>query len=109
MQESEAGVTEIGRRTAMLVGTGALAISVLVGLCYGGDLVIVCINGLAAGLFFGLGGLLIGNLIESYVFRAARRELERQALMRELQRELKESGQKDKAAGTKEATGEAGA
>lgn len=102
-------MTEIGRRTAMLVGTGALAICVLVGLYYGGDIVTVCINGLAAGMVFGLGGLLIGNLIESYVYRAARRELERQALMRELQKELRESEQKEKAAGTKEATGEAGA
>lgn len=81
-------MTEIGRRTAILVGTGAFAISVLLGIFYGGDLVMVSIRGLAAGLLFGAGGLLVGNLADGYVNEAAKREFARRTLERELRREL---------------------
>ncbi len=81
-------MTEIGRRTAILVGTGAFAISVLAGVLYGGDLMMASIKGLAAGVVFGAGGLLIGNLIEGYILQAARREAAQRALERELAREM---------------------
>ena len=80
-------MTEIGRRTAILSGTIAFAMSVLVGIFYG-DLVKVCLLALAAGLIFGTGGMLIGNLIDGYIIAAAKRELARQALEKELRMEL---------------------
>jgi hypothetical protein len=85
----EACVTEIGRRTALIAGVTAFAISTLAGVFTGGDMFMSAMIGMAAGLIFGGGGLLIGNLIENYTFRAAKRELARQALERELEAEIR--------------------
>ena len=83
-------MTEIGRRIAILAGTGAFTISVLIGIFADGDLVMVLIYGLVAGLIFGIGGLLIGNLTESYIVQAAKREVTRSAIERQLAEELKQ-------------------
>ncbi len=81
-------MTEIGRRLAILTGTLALVISVLFGVYYGGQLILVCLRGLLAGIIFGTGGMLIGNLIEGYVKRAAKREVVRRALEKEVAEEI---------------------
>ena len=103
----EIRLTEIGRRTAILVGTGAFAISVLIGVFSDGDLVMVSLKGLAACLIFGTGGLLIGNLVEAYIVQAARREVARRAVEKQLAAELaaqrEESVRREKAVAAAEA------
>jgi len=89
-------VTEIGRRTALIAGTTAFALSTLAGIFTGGDLLMSTVIGLAAGLIFGAGGLLIGNLIENYTYRAAKRELARQTLERELEAEIRAESVRDR-------------
>ena len=81
-------MTEIGRRAAILAGTGAFAISALIGIFTNGDLIMVSILGLVAGIIFGLGGLLVGNLIDSYIVQAAKREVARRVIERQLAAEL---------------------
>jgi hypothetical protein len=91
----EADLTEIGRRIAILAGTGAFTICVLIGIFTNGDLVMVFIYGLVAALIFGIGGLLIGNLTESYIVRAARREVTRRAIEHQLAKELSEQNKSE--------------
>lgn len=69
-------MTEIGRRTGILIGTTAMTATVLVGLLYNGDLAMIGIYGLIAGIMFGIAGLLIGNLIHSYFVSALIKEAE---------------------------------
>lgn len=87
---AETRLTEIGRRIAILTGTGAFTVSVLIGIFTDGDLVMVSIYGLVAALIFGVGGLLIGNLTENYIVRAAKREVTRRAIEKQLAKELSE-------------------
>jgi len=91
-------LTEIGRRIAILAGTGAFTVSVLIGIFTDGDLVMVSIYGLIAALIFGIGGLLIGNMTENYIVQAAKREVTRRAIERQIAQEL--SGQNESGEGS---------
>ena len=95
---TEARLTEIGRRIAILAGTGAFTVSVLIGIFTDGDLVMVSIYGLIAALIFGIGGLLIGNMTENYIVQAAKREVTRRAIERQIAQEL--SGQNESGEGS---------
>jgi hypothetical protein len=81
-------VTEIGRRTGLFTGVTAFTISALWGI-FTGDMFMSLLYSLVAGIIFGMGGMLIGNLFESYTFRAAKRELTRQAIERELNEQMR--------------------
>ncbi len=81
-------MSEIGRRVAIIFGGSAFTISVLVGVISNGDLMYTCVLGLLAGIFFGTGGLLIGNLAEKYVYQAAQRELTRRAMEQKIAQDL---------------------
>jgi hypothetical protein len=101
-------VTEIGRRTGLLSGVTAFTVSALIGIFTGGDLFMSLLYSLIAGLIFGVGGVMIGNLFEDYTFRAARRQLARQALERELDNELRSVHEdEDSSQDTEEVTPEA--
>jgi len=99
-------LTEIGRRSAILIGTLAFAISAVIGILHDGDMVLVMIRSVGAALIFGAGGLLIGNMTEGYVFNAARRELARQAMEREIRAEMKAEQQAGEDEEENEDTGE---
>jgi hypothetical protein len=81
-------LSEIGRRVAIIFGGSAFTISVLIGVISNGDLMYTCVLGLLAGIFFGTGGLLIGNLAEKYVYQAAQREVTRRAMEQKIAQEL---------------------
>ncbi|MFH1675728.1 MAG: hypothetical protein ABIC40_01800 [bacterium] len=83
-------MTEIGRRTAIITATAAFAIHIVVGAIGGGDIVDVVVKGLLAGIIFGLCGLLVGNLFQTYVFNAANREITIRALERELRAKMRQ-------------------
>jgi hypothetical protein len=67
-----------------------LTINVLVGLFSRGDIMRVALMGLLGGIIFGIGGLLVGNLLNGYIINAAKREITRRAVERELAEELAE-------------------
>lgn len=79
-------LTELGRRGAILIGTMVFAIIVVSGTWNNGDPIKVVIQGLLAGIVFGLGGLIIGNLLNTYLFNAARR----QAIRHQMEQEIRE-------------------
>lgn len=81
-------LTEIGRRLGMLFGSAAMLVTILVGLFSHGNIATVAIYGLAAGILFGAGGLLIGSLVQSYIVEAAKKEVERRLLERELAQKM---------------------
>lgn len=81
-------MTEIGRRVALIFGGAAFTLSVLIGIISGSDLMWTVILGLVAGIVFGAGGLMVGNLAERYVYQAAQREIGRRAMERQIAREL---------------------
>lgn len=81
-------LTEIGRRLAIFAGTTALTLHVLVGLISNGDIVDVLVRGIIAGIIFGLSGLVVGNLIQGYILNAAKREMTRKALEKELRKKM---------------------
>jgi hypothetical protein len=73
---------------AILTGTAAMAIVVVIGVLQNARLEIVVIQGLAAAIAFGAGGLIIGNLLQTYVFSAAQREAARLAIRKEIEKEM---------------------
>ncbi len=81
-------MTEFGRRGAILAGATAMLVVVLIAFFTRGNLVSGVIQGLAAALLFGAGGLLIGNLMHGYVISAAQREATRITMQREIAEEL---------------------
>ncbi len=81
-------MTEIGRRTGLFTGVTAFTISALWGI-FTGDMFMSLLYSLVAGIIFGMGGMLIGNLFESYTYRAAKRELTRHAIERELEAQMR--------------------
>jgi hypothetical protein len=81
-------LTEIGRRGAILAGTLAFAVTMLVGIIADGDLMMASLLALCAGLIFGTGGLLVGNLLESYTTAFSKREYMQRMLERKFAREL---------------------
>ncbi|HDS29723.1 MAG TPA: hypothetical protein ENN67_01630 [Firmicutes bacterium] len=82
-------LTEFGRRAAILTGTLAMGIMVINGVLQNSNLLVVILQGVAAALFFGFGGLVVGNMLQSYVLNAARREAARIAIQKELEKEMK--------------------
>jgi len=70
----------------ILLGSIAMAVTVLVGVLNQGNVALISVYGVAAGLLFGIGGVLIGNLIHGYVIEAAIQEAEEGMMERELTR-----------------------
>ena len=90
-------MTEIGRRTAIITATAAFTVHIVVGAIGGGDIVDVVVKGLLAGIIFGLGGLLVGNLFHTYVLNAANREITIKALERELRAKMRQQEREKRA------------
>jgi len=101
-------MTEIGRRTAIITASAAFTIHIVVGAIGGGDIVDVVVKALLAGIIFGLGGLLLGNLFHTYVLNAANREATIRTLEKELRAKMRQQ-EREKRAKTEEADSEAGA
>jgi hypothetical protein len=87
-------LSEFGRRGALLAGSVALSLTVIIGILAGGDLVKTVINGAIAAFIFGLAGFLIGNLFNGYVMGAANREAINLAVQREMQKKAAHSAEK---------------
>jgi hypothetical protein len=69
-----------------------MAVTILVGMLYGGDVMLIAIYGVLGGIIFGAGGGLIGNVISNYVMDAAFKEIESESSNRENLRTVTSEG-----------------
>jgi len=78
-------VTEIGRRIGILAGAASFAICILVGVISNSDLLMTTVYAIIGGLGFGMGGYIIGTMIDGYVAKAFRRQLAKRIIEKDLE------------------------